>query len=337
MTPSKVTAVTVYPTGALVTREVEATGPAGRVELVVSPLPAATISSSLYAEGADGIRVLTTRYRTRPIIADTSADVKKAMEELKQLQIAREKIDGDLGAIQENVKLIGKMENFLTVSTVQATEKGALNADAAIALAKHIREQRIETAKEIVSLKQQVQDNQDRSQLLQHRLTNLAPGAVRYEYDAVIVVDKANAAGGTIRLNYLVDNATWGPQYKLRADKAGKEQVTLEYLAGVVQNTGEEWPNVKLVLSTAQPMLNSAPPDLQSLHVSVAPKGAACGAADNRGTGRPDQEPAKQGAEGFQRPQGSQRHRACEHRGGSRAVVGTVQPRGRRQARVHVE
>jgi len=41
-------------------------------------------------------------------------------------------------------------------------------------------------------------------------------------------VDKANAAGGTIRLNYLVDNASWNPQYKLRADKAGKEQVTLE-------------------------------------------------------------------------------------------------------------
>ncbi len=277
VTPSKVTAVTVYPVGALVTREVEATGPAGRVELVVSPLPAATVGSTLYAEGSDGIRVLTTRYRTRPIVADTSADVKKAMEELKQLQLAKEKIDGDLGAIQENVKMLGKMENFLNVSTVQATEKGALNAEAAIALAKHIREQRIETAKEVVSLKQQVTANQERSELLQHRLQGLMTGISRYEHDAIIVVDKANAAGGTIRLNYLVDNASWNPQYKLRADKAGKEQVTLEYLAGVVQNTGEEWPNVKLVLSTAQPMLNSAPPDLQALHVSVAPKGAAAG------------------------------------------------------------
>jgi uncharacterized protein (TIGR02231 family) len=272
--PSRITAVTVYPTGALVTREVEATGPAGRVELVVSPLPPAAASYSLYAEGTDGIRVLTTRYRTRPIVADTSADTKKLMEELKQLQVSREKIEGDLGAIQDNVKMLGKMENFLTVTTVQATEKGALNAEAAISLAKHIREQRIETAKEIVNLKQQLQDNREKSELVQHRLQNLAPGAVRYEHDAVIVVDKANAAGGTIRLNYLVENASWNPQYKLRADKTGKEQVTLEYLAGVVQNTGEEWPNVRLVLSTAQPMLNSVPPDLQSLHVSVAPKGA---------------------------------------------------------------
>jgi uncharacterized protein (TIGR02231 family) len=278
VTPSKVTAVTVYPTGALVTREVEAAGPAGRVELVVSPLPAATVSSSLYAEGADGVRVLTTRYRTRPIVADTGADVRKFMEELKQLQLAREKIDGDLGALQDNVKLTGKMENFLTVSTVQATEKGALNAEAAINLSKHIREQRTETAKEVVNLKQQLVANQEKAELVQHRLQGLMTGVARYENDAVVVVDKANAAAGTIRLNYLVENASWHPQYKLRADKAGKEQVTLEYLAGVVQNTGEEWPNVKLVLSTAQPMLNSAPPDLQALFVSVAPKGAAPGA-----------------------------------------------------------
>jgi uncharacterized protein (TIGR02231 family) len=274
ITPSKITAVTVYPAGALVTREVEVTGPEGRVELVVSPLPATTVPSSLYAEGADGIRVLTTRFRTRPIIEDTRADVKKQMDELKQLAQAREKIDGDLQALLDNVKMIGKMENFLTVTTVQATEKGALNADAAINLAKHIRGERIETAKEVVNLKQQLQANQDQVELVKHRLTTLMSGVARYEHDAIIVVDKANAAGGTVRLNYLVEGASWNPQYKLRADKAGKEQVTLEYLAGVVQNTGEDWSNVSLVLSTAQPMLNSAPPELQALHVSVAPKGA---------------------------------------------------------------
>lgn len=276
--PSKVTTVTVYPIGALVSREVEATGPAGRVELVVSPLPATTVSSSLYAEGIDGIRVLTTRFRIRPIVADNRAQALKLMEELKQLQIAREKIEGDLQAVQDNVKMIGKMENFLNVSTVQATEKGALNAEAAIAVAKHIREQRLTSAKEIVDLKQQIQDNQDKSQLIQQRLTNLMAGVARYEHDAIIVVDKANAAAGTVRLNYLVEGASWHPQYKLRADKAGKEQVTLEYLAGVVQNTGEDWSNVKLVLSTAQPMLNAAPPDLQTLHVTASPKGGAASA-----------------------------------------------------------
>ena len=272
---SKVVAVTVYANSALVTREVEATGPAGRVELVVSPLPSTTIISSLYAEGSDGIRVLTTRYRTRPIVADTRADVLKLADEIKQLSLAKEKIEADLGAVQENMKMLTKMEGFLAVTTVQATEKGGLNAEQAIALAKHIRESRTEAAKETVNLKQQVGANQEKADAAQRKLKELTAGVSRYENDAVIVIDKPDAAAGKIRLNYLVENASWQPQYKLRADKAGKEQVTLEYLAGVVQNTGEDWANVRLVLSTAQPMLNAIPPDLQTLHVNAAPKGAA--------------------------------------------------------------
>jgi uncharacterized protein (TIGR02231 family) len=277
---SKVVAVTVYSSSALVTREVEATGPAGRVELVVSPLPSTTIISSLYAEGSEGVRVLTTRHRTRPIVTDTRADVAKVVDEIKQLQLAKEKIEADLGAVQENMKMLGKMEGFLTVTTIQATEKGGLNAEQAIALAKHIRESRAEAAKETVGLRQQVGASQEKIDAAQRRLKELTGGVARYENDAVIVIDKADGAAGRIRLNYLVESASWQPQYKLRADRAGKENVTLEYLAGVVQNTGEDWSNVRLVLSTAQPMLNAIPPDLQTLHVSAAPKAATPSTAE---------------------------------------------------------
>ena len=48
---SRVTAVTVYPNSALVTREVEVPAGTGTVELVVTPLPPQTINSSLYTEG----------------------------------------------------------------------------------------------------------------------------------------------------------------------------------------------------------------------------------------------------------------------------------------------
>ena len=76
-----------------------------------------------------------------------------------------------------------------------------------------------------------------------------------------------------MRLNYLVDAAAWRPQYKFRAGKNAKDAVQLEYLAAIVQQTGEDWGNVNVVLSTAQPMLNAAPPELQTLQVTVVPKG----------------------------------------------------------------
>src|SRR5438105_2436127 len=52
---SKVSNVTVYPLSALVTREVDVPAGAGIVELTVSPLPPATIATSLYSEGVDGV------------------------------------------------------------------------------------------------------------------------------------------------------------------------------------------------------------------------------------------------------------------------------------------
>src|SRR5205823_5593524 len=93
--------------------------------------------------------------------------------------------------------------------------------------------------------------------------------------DAVIVVEKTNAAPGKVRLNYLVGAASWRPQYKLRAGKTTKDKVQVEYLAAVAQHTGEDWTTVKLVLSTAQPTLNAPPPDLQTLQVTVVPRGTS--------------------------------------------------------------
>src|SRR5437870_3619219 len=62
---NRVTTVTIYPNSALVTREVDVPEGTGPVELTVNPLPPATITGSLFTEGSEGIRVLTTRFRTR--------------------------------------------------------------------------------------------------------------------------------------------------------------------------------------------------------------------------------------------------------------------------------
>ena len=43
----------------------------------------------------------------------------------------------------------------------------------------------------------------------------------------------------------------------------------LEYLAAITQETGEDWADVGLTLSTAQPLLSASPPDLLALEVSL--------------------------------------------------------------------
>ncbi len=272
---SKITQVTVYSDSALITREVAVPAGAGLVELVISPLPEATVSSSLYTETSEGMRVLTTRYRSRPVKEDTREEVRKVEEEIKKLRQQGMKLQSEIKAIESNVGLLAKLESFTAASTTHATEKGKLDAEAAITLAKYLMDGRVEKSKQIVALQEQTQANSEALEFASRRLRDLTSGTSKIERDAVIVVDKVNNAAGKVKLNYLVTTAAWRPQYKFRAGKTARHPVAVEYLAAVIQQTGEDWERVDITLSTAQPMLNASPPDLQSLAVAVVPRGTA--------------------------------------------------------------
>ena len=266
---SRITQVTVYQNNALVTREVDVPEGKGAVELVVTPLPPQTVNSSLYSEGTDGIRVLSTRFRTRPIKEDTREEVRKAEAKMKGCQETAQKLAADIKSVEMNMQMLSKLEGFTAVTATSSTEKAQLNSETVIALAKYVMGTRDDKTKDVVALQQQLQNNAEQAEFIQRQLQELAAGRNKTERDAVIVVDKQNAAAGNVRLNYLVDAASWRPQYKFRAGKTEKDPVQVEYLAAVKQQTGEEWNNVQLILSTAQPMLNAAPPDLQILEVGA--------------------------------------------------------------------
>jgi hypothetical protein len=285
--PSKVTAVTVYQNTALVTREVTLPDAAGLQEVIVSPLPSSTQDTSLYAEGSDGTRVLSTRFRTRAIAEDRSEDVRKAEAKIKELTKKMAAIQADLGASVENAKFLGKLEAFTAATMTTLTEKGHLDSEKTIALANFIRDTRVKHVKDDVILKQQIDAIKEEIDFTKRTMAEFSDGPVRTERDAVITVDKTKPGVSTIRLNYLVSDATWHPQYKFRAGKE-KDPVTVEYLAVVGQRTGESWENVALTLSTAQPMLSASPPDLRALEVSVTPVGTALAQAPNApGAGGP--------------------------------------------------
>jgi uncharacterized protein (TIGR02231 family) len=269
---SRVTAVTVYQTSALVTREVDVPEGAGSIELVVASLPPRVVDTSLYSEGTDGIRVLATRARTRAVKEDTRDEVRKLQTQIKDLLAAAQKIQSEIKVHEQNLQMLGKLENFTAATMQHLTEKGLLSSETTIKLSTYVMDTRGEKSKDIVTLQQQLQTNAEQTQFAQRQLHELAANSTKTEHDAIIVVEKKNAPAGKVRLHYLVDAATWRPQYKLRAGK-DKDPVQLEYLAAIEQNTGEDWSNINLVLSTAQPMLNAAPPDLKTLEVTVLPVG----------------------------------------------------------------
>jgi Domain of unknown function (DUF4139)/N-terminal domain of unknown function (DUF4140) len=282
--PSHVTAVTVYQGNALVTRLVDVPDGKGLVEVVVTPLPPSTVDSSLYAEGTDGLRVLSSRYRTRAVKEDTRKEVRAKEAEIRALKLDAERQKNEAQVADQNLQLLTKLENFTSVTMQHLAEKGLLNSEATLTLAKYVMTTRVEKAAALVAVQQKIQANAEAVEFATRELTELTSGSARTERDAVIVVDRAGA-GGKVRLNYLVTDATWRPQYRFRAG-AENDAVQLEYLAAIEQKSGEDWTGVDMTLSTAQPQLNATPPELLALDITVVGRNAGLANAN------PGQNPA---------------------------------------------
>jgi len=231
-------------------------------------MPDQIVPSTMYSEGGAGIRVLTTRFRTRQVLEDTSAERRKLDAEMEKLMVDGAKIASDMVSIQKNTALLTKLEDV--------TQKDKRSGDEVIAVAKYVMEQRVEKAKEMVACSEQKRQNDIKIEFCKRKLGELGAGSGRQERDAVLVVDRAAGTGGTVRLNYLVSSVTWRPEYKLRAGKIN-EKVQVDYLANLKQHSGEDWTGVQLMLSTAQPMLNASPPDLAILEPILISRGSPGG------------------------------------------------------------
>lgn len=102
----------------------------------------------------------------------------------------------------------------------------------------------------------------ERLQQINYELGNAASVDVsKPNYCVIVSVLSDIATTGNININYYVSDAGWTPNYDLRTTGV-ESPVKLTYKALVHQNTGVDWNNVKLVLSTGNPHQNFNLPEL---------------------------------------------------------------------------
>jgi hypothetical protein len=77
--------------------------------------------------------------------------------------------------------------------------------------------------------------------------------------EIIVEIDVEKETDASFFFNYISPNASWKPYYDMRSDGIGKP-IKLEAKALVSQNTGIEWKNVDMVLSTNDPYENSKEP-----------------------------------------------------------------------------
>ncbi len=83
----------------------------------------------------------------------------------------------------------------------------------------------------------------------------------------LIKVETKSAFKGTLNLSCMVENARWFPNYDVRVNKL-IDPIEVSLKAVLHQNTGEDWKNVKLTFSNADPKTNSTLPYLDPYYLS---------------------------------------------------------------------
>ena len=271
--PGKVVQVTLYRGQALVTRVVPVAGGKGATEIVVADLPEQVMPESLYAEGNEGVDIRAVRYRTRAVGEEPREEVRKFDE---QIEAANEELQTNQKQQQQvlakQVTYLDQMESFAVPTAKMDLARGFLDAKALEQITQFSFKQREAIAEKSLELEKGAKEINKRLALLQRKRGELTSGAQKAVREAVLFVEKTGAGPENVRLNYLVGGCGWSPTYTFRAGKDRKE-VEVELSALIQQLTGEDWTDVKLVLSTASPALSAAGPGLGPFQVSLVPVG----------------------------------------------------------------
>ncbi|MDF3860232.1 mucoidy inhibitor MuiA family protein, partial [Achromobacter denitrificans] len=272
---SSIGAVTVYQDRAVVTRAASSELPAGEHELVLEKLPASLQDNSLQVSAKSTGQATLLDVKVRDAYqADTPNErVKQLEERLRQLEAQQASLDDEAAVLDNQRELVlmmqrgatepGKDAGRLTLDELKSIQ--SLSADTlsrTLAGLRRVAEQKAALDRDIAAL--------------QNELGQLQNALGRRTKTVTLRVNLARAGKVDLNLSYAVAGARWTPAYDARLRLADRS-VDLGYFGVIRQNTGEDWNNVKLTLSTARPSLGGGAPSLQPWIVDVAALGGDLG------------------------------------------------------------
>ncbi|MBL8917004.1 MAG: mucoidy inhibitor MuiA family protein, partial [Archangium sp.] len=265
---SKLDAVTVFREGALC-RRLATVAPSKERQVRLGGLPLSLDPSSFRAKVISGSgKVVDVRAQFDVEFVD-EADVpqeQKALEAaaalVAKLELERQRLNNEITELQALKPSFLEHKRGEPPRAAPVESMLALGEFTEASLSKRLERRR--------KLDRELQDAREDQQLRLRRLAE-ATAAKRTERSrlwrvAVVTLAEAPAEPLGLELEYRVPGARWAPAYALTLDK-GLGNGTLQMRASIAQNTGEDWSQVTLSLSTASASRRADMPELKSLKI----------------------------------------------------------------------
>jgi len=261
---STVDAVTVYPDGASVTRVITLDVPAGDHSAVLKDFPLLLDPSSLRVEGEAGVKLTIGAIDAKPPRAAPPVNLPELDKRIEALKDQRADLQGAINSAVARRKFA---ERFAEASPAGIGDKGE---------ARPIAEWRAAfaaVAEEVATADSAIRDAERKQRELDREIARLASDRTLKppsKLEVRIELAAAAATRVTLRVTYAVRDARWAPLYDARLDTGARDRkpaLELVRRAEITQNTGEDWSNVALAVSTVRTARGGKAPDLNSLIV----------------------------------------------------------------------
>jgi uncharacterized protein (TIGR02231 family) len=252
---SQINSATVYRDRAVVTRSAKVELAAGETQLLFDKLPADLVEQSIQVSGRGTASATILDVSTRTTYVEITPDIRlKALEdEIKAVENKIKAIKARGEILEKQADLIEKIETAVT--TPPNKENSAMPrtpVDEWQKLLAFSDDNRGKLAAEGQALEAQNAELGAKRDALYGQLQQLRGSANRSVKNVIVRLSAAKAGSLDLSLSYAVTGASWTPSYDARL-RAEERAVELTYFGVVRQNTGEDWKNIALTLSTAQP------------------------------------------------------------------------------------
>jgi len=265
-------AVTVFEDRARVHRSIPVEMSIGSKEVILKGLPHRLDPSSVRARLLDlpGL-VLGVRMEREVHQEDFQKEVKDLSH---QLVLVEDQLQGVESRIEEieRLKLLTQRLAKILADAVSKVGKGGIlghtSAAQIVEAQQWIADRQLEHSLQRDQLGIQMSEYRVRRDDIQGDLNPLMQGSTRTTWTAIVLIQAQEEGTGTVELAHDVPGARWIPVHEARLDEE-TSKVNWISRGQVIQQSGEDWNDVKLTLSTARSSLGLAPPSLIPVRIDA--------------------------------------------------------------------
>jgi uncharacterized protein (TIGR02231 family) len=252
---SKIRQVIVFLQGAQVERTSRLNLPAGRTDIVFSNVSPQLDKQSIQLKADQNITVLAVNQQVNFLKDQVSRDEIRELEE--KFQDMSDKLEWEKSMLQEY-----KQEEIMLQKNQQIGGTGGIKTSDLKEAMDYQRMKMTEVLQKQVESAKRIKTAENALAKIRQQLTEMNQRKDVSTSEIIVQVNVPKAQETELSLSYLVHNARWNPTYDIRV-KNISSPIEIVQKANISQQSGEDWKEVTLILSTGNPRERGTKPDLQ--------------------------------------------------------------------------